>query len=310
MSYYLADYKENQESLKIAVSDSGEIFYLNKGKLPKQKYKVMYNDYKKQIAKSFVGREKQLICAKVEDILNNEKLDINEYPKNVIEFHDFVKESEDKKRTLYVEEDVLFPVLKKDEFNCVYITGGSGSGKSFLTNQIMLEYRKQNKKNEVYLISRLNDKKDVLQSNKFIQKLDCSTFVSEPISYEEFGSDAMIIFDDFESYEQTNKPVYRAIIGLLNELISMGRHQNLSIIICSHLTSNYKATRLVMVEATMFIMYPKTSSEHALKHILQNYGGLNQDTINEISDSNSRYVCLYRHYPKMLLFEHKLQFVK
>lgn len=308
MSYFLSDYKENQESLKIAVSDSGDNYYLNKGKLPTHKYRILYNDYKKDIAKLFVGRQKQLICDTVEKILNNGE-DVNKYPKNVIDFYDIVKEREDKKKTLYVEQDNLYPCLKKDAFNCVFITGGSGSGKSYLTNQMMLDYHKQNKKNNVYLISRLEDKKDVLQSNKFIQKLDCETFVADPITYKEF-EDCLLILDDFESYENTNKPVYKAIIGLLNELLTVGRHQRLSIIICSHLTSNYKSTRLIFVEATMLIMYPKSASEHALKHVLQNYGGLGKDTVTDISNCNSRYVCLYTHYPKMLLFEHKIEFVK
>ena len=69
--------------------------------------------------------------------------------------------------------------------------------------------------------------------------------------------------------EQTNKQIFNAIIGLLNELLTLGRHQRFSIIICSHLTSNYKATRLIMIEATMFIMYPKSSSENSLKHFLR-----------------------------------------
>ena len=108
MSYFLSDYKENQESLKIAVSDSGDNYYLNKGKLPTHKYRILYNDYKKDIAKLFVGRQKQLICDTVEKILNNGE-DVNKYPKNVIDFYDIVKEREDKKKTLYVEQDNLYP---------------------------------------------------------------------------------------------------------------------------------------------------------------------------------------------------------
>ena len=308
MQYYLSDYKAGNSSQKIACSDSNENYYLNEGVNKKLKYKVLYNDYKKIITKLFSGREKQTICGHIEKILNKGE-DINEYPKNVIEFYEHVKEREDKKRAIYVEDDVLFPTCLVDKFNCIYISGGSGSGKSYMCNQIMLEYHKTNKKNNIYLISRLEDKSDVLQKNKFIQKLDCKTFVDEPITYEEFGTDAMIIFDDFESYEQTNKPIFNAIIGLLNELLTLGRHQRFSVIICSHLTSNYKATRLIMIEATMFIMYPKSSSENALKHVLSNYGGLDKDTITTIKNSNSRYVCLYRHYPKMLLFEHNIEFV-
>jgi hypothetical protein len=310
MSFYLADYKENTEGYKIAITDNGDSYFLNKGNDYEQKYKVNYDDYKKIISKLFSGREKQQICGKVEKILNDKNDDYNKYGKSIMDFCDIVKEREDKRKCIYVDDGVLYPVLKKDSFNCVYITGGSGSGKSYMTNEIMLEYHKNNKKNNIYLISRLDDKNDVLQKNKFIQKIDCSTFVKEPINYEEFGTDAMIIFDDFESYENTNKPIYKAIIGLLNELMTLGRHLRFSIIICSHLTSNYKATRLVMVEATHFIMYPKTSSDHALKHVLQTYGGLNKDTIEDISNCNSRYVCLYRHYPKILLFEHKIEFVK
>lgn len=310
---YYFDEEPKDAVKQVAKSVEGKMVYLHSGERTRDTGKgrhkeLCYSDYKKEIEQGGVkGRRKQTIVRELEEAYNR-----NMKPDDVLDpvlqkVYGRVKDVEDRKDS-FQSESPLFPVVSKEERPSIfYICGGTGSGKSYLAKRIIEQYKKDFPKNQVYLISQL-DRDKTLDDLKYIKRLDVETFYDDPISFKEFKN-CLCLFDDFEVYEETDKPLFKEIIGLMNGLMTMGRHQGVSTIICQHRTSNYKATRLALLEANWYVMYPAGASERSMKYLFHDYGGLGKETVKELKKSKSRYVCLYRHCPNFILTEHDIHFV-
>ena len=286
--------------------ETGDIIYLHKGQPPKKDHQIAYSQYKNIIDKYVKGREKQTIISKIEKLLDNNVDPMYVMDDNIRSIYTIIKDEEEKKQIYIDNDDTMFPICIKNKFNLFYISGGTGSGKSTLAMKIIENYKKANKGHGIYLISRLEDPKDVLQKCKYIERIDCNSFLEELPTYEEF-KDCMIVFDDFESYQTTNPKLYNIIVGLMNEMVTLGRHQNLNIIVCCHNVTNYKSTRLLLLEATHMILYPRSCSNHSLKYLFGTYGSMDTKQLEKFKKSQSRFICLYKQHPNILFTEHSIE---
>lgn len=71
--------------------------------------------------------------------------------------------------------------------------------------------------------------------------------------------------------------------------------------------TNYKKTRLILNEATHIVVYPLSTSYHALKHLLKNYCGVDEDKIKELKKCGSRWLCFRKHYPQVAITQHSVE---
>ncbi|MDR3550739.1 MAG: ATP-binding protein [Candidatus Babeliales bacterium] len=293
--------------MPVAKTEKGnEYIYLHKGdKPPKKKYQLSYDDYKDIINKNFKKTEKQSVLTKLEKAYFDNVKPEQIYDERLRNVYQEVIDNEDKRQVFEEYEDILYPVCIPKRLNVFFISGSCGAGKSTMALKIANDYKKANKKNDVYVISRLEED-STLDQAKYIIKLDCDTFLDEKPTFDLFKN-CLIIFDDFESYQTTNKHIYEAIIGLQNELLTMGRHNGISMIVINHLISNYKSTRLLFAEATHFILYPASCSNHSMQYLLGKYGGLDLKQIKTLKKEHSHFICLYRHHPNFLISDHKAE---
>ena len=187
------------------------------------------------------------------------------------------------------------------ERQILHITGCSGSGKSTYTRKYLEQYKKQYKNNPIYLFSSLKEDKslDAIKPKRII--ID-ESLVTDPIDIEELA-DSCCIFDDIDviNPEKLKKAVY----ALLNKVLEIGRHHNITAVVTAHLPSNGHETRRILSESSSNTYFPH-STPGKIKDMLKNHVGIDRDTFRKFKKLNSRYITIFRHYPQLYLSENSV----
>ena len=242
--------------------------------------------------------EKGKIIASIKD-LENEKKRSKKKDNKFLYIDDKANNSIDSYDCDYNETIQQLPD-KETERSILYITGPSGSGKSYYTRNYILEYKKLFSKNNVYIFSSLDsdetlDKIPKIKRIKFTDK-----FLLYDFKITDF-KDSLVIFDDVDS--ETNKFKKKKIFDILSMILNTGRHERCSCIFTSHLSCAGNETKLILSEAHSITIFPKNAGNRSLKYLLDSYFGLDKHQINYIKKLNSRFVTLIKTYPSVLISE-------
>ena len=108
----------------------------------------------------------------------------------------------------------------------------------------------------------------------------------------------MVIFDDYDTFTGDAEKV---ITKLIDDLATMGRHTNTTMLCLSHYLTQYKKTRLILNEATHIVVYPQATSYHALLYLLKNYVGVDEEDIKQLRKSGSRWLCFGKNFPQYVI---------
>ena len=180
-----------------------------------------------------------------------------------------------------------------------YIAGASGSGKSYIAKSIAECYKRIFPDREVYLISKLGEDNTLDSMKPPPKRINIQTLIDDYPDLEEFA-DCCVIFDDYDTFTgQAEKTIHK----LIDDLATMGRHTNTTMLCLSHYLTNYKKTRLLLNEATHLVVYPMATSFHALCYLLKTHVGLSKDDCRDLKKMG-RWVCFYKHYPQWSLSLH------
>lgn len=183
-----------------------------------------------------------------------------------------------------------------------YIAGASGSGKSYIAKGLGEYYRKLFPDREVYLISKLQPEKGgTIESMKPSppKRINVQSLIEDYPDLDEFKN-CMVIFDDYDTFVgDAEKVVHK----LIDDLATMGRHTNTTMLCLSHFLTQYKKTRLLLNEATNIIVYPQSTSYHALRYLLKNYVGVDEEDIKSLRKSGSRWLCFGKNFPQYVVTE-------
>ena len=216
----------------------------------------------------------------------------------------WVAEANKPSKVINLPPDSQFQILpspKKDKREIFYVAGASGSGKSYQARGLAERYKKLFPDREIYLISKLNEDEtlDTMKTGKPL-RIKVDTLISNPIRDISVFSNSMIIFDDYDTFPA---PMDKVVLQLIDDIATMGRHHNITMCCLSHYLTNYKRTRLLLNEATHFIVYPQATSAHALKALLGNHLGMEPDDVKKLRKMG-RWVCLHKQFPQWLVSEH------
>ena len=182
---------------------------------------------------------------------------------------------------------------KRDIF---YIAGASGSGKSYMAKGIAEMYQKFHPGRPVYLISKLTEDETLDSMATRPRRIKIQSLIDDYPVIEEF-KDSLIIFDDYDTFTgDADKVIHK----LIDDLAIMGRHTNTSMLCLSHYLTNYKKTRLLLTEATHFVLYPMATSFHALGYLLKTHIGMSKDDCRDLKKMG-RWVCIHKNYPQWLI---------
>lgn len=213
---------------------------------------------------------------------------------------------------LKIPEDSYFEILphaNEDTRDIYFLAGPSGCGKSTIATQIATNYHKMYPDRDVFVISHL-DKDDTLDQMDFIKRLNLQKLYEQDPDVNDFA-DCMIIADDYEAVEGD---VGKWIMNFLDQCMIMGRchskdekegrQGNISMILIRHQLSDYKKTRLLLMESSSLIFYPQSTAYHALQYVLKNQLGLEKDEVKSLRKMG-RYVMASKVYPQYLLSAHE-----
>jgi Cdc6-like AAA superfamily ATPase len=178
-----------------------------------------------------------------------------------------------------------------------YIAGASGSGKSYVAKGLGEYYQKLYPDRSVYLISKLAEDAGTLDKMKPKPKrINIQSLIDDFPDLDEFKN-CMVIFDDYDTFTGAAEKV---VHKLIDDLATMGRHTNTSMLCLSHYLTNYKKTRLLLNEATHIVVYPMATSYHALSYLLKTHIGMSKDDIRDLKKMG-RWVMIYKSFPQYLI---------
>jgi 3-methyladenine DNA glycosylase AlkC len=236
---------------------------------------------------------------------------INKDDKQILKTNPIVCINEDSEeaRTSYNDiklnrKEQIFQVIndQTQERFIYYIIGRSGSGKSyFIKKWIQNFYHELYKKRPVYVFSYLDSDK-TLDELKYLKriKLDEEFLDDDEISIKDFAN-SCVIMDDIDNIK--NKAIKRKVDNLLNEILTVGRHHNVSALITRHTATNGQDTKIILAESHSYVIFPSGVGNRPLKYLLDNYLGLDSKQIKKIKNSKSRYVCIQRTFPLSVVSE-------
>jgi hypothetical protein len=218
------------------------------------------------------------------------------------QLYDRILSDEAKDTSINLPDDSKFQIVpspdpkKREVF---YIAGASGSGKSYIAKGIAEMYHNLFPSREVYLISKLGEDSTLDTMKPPPKRINIQTLIDDYPELEEF-EDCCVIFDDYDTF---TGPAEKVVHKLIDDLATMGRHTNTTMLCLSHYLTNYKKTRLLLNEATHIIVYPMATSFHALCYLLKTHIGMSKDDCRDLKKMG-RWVCLYKHYPQWLVSLH------
>jgi len=203
--------------------------------------------------------------------------------------------------------DTMFSIMPSADENTrqiFYIAGSSGSGKSYMAKMYANNYSKMYPDRSVYLISKLEHDETIDSMTIPPIRLDYSTWIDDPPNINDFAN-CLVIFDDYDTIEGKEG---KAILNVIEDLCIMGRKHNeqqgnVSVLLLTHHLTNYKKTRLLLNEATHYVVYPQNSSSHALGYMLKTHMGLDKDELKQMKKLG-RWVCFSKNYPQYMMGAH------
>jgi hypothetical protein len=195
------------------------------------------------------------------------------------------------------------PYTMKDEGNTrqiLYVSGASGSGKSYYASSYIKEYVKMFPKNDVFVVSSL-DKDEQLDSIKNVKRIKLDEkFCDTGFSIDDF-KDSMVVYDDTETI--ANNMVQEKITNIMNLILTTGRHTNTFAINTSHATNGGHRTKLILLESHSVTLFLQTMGDRALKYFLETSFGLGKKQIDQIKELESRWITICRTIPVSVIHE-------
>lgn len=200
---------------------------------------------------------------------------------------------------LSIHEGFMTPVPNINmERDVLYIAGPSGSGKSTYVRRYLINYLKLYPDNDINIFSCVSSDKafdDLPNINRVP--------IDESLAFMNMDqlADSCCVFDDIDVV--ASAPVRSLLQNIRDQTLEIGRHNRITVCATSHQLMNYKATRVLLNEATSVTVFPKTGSTYHIKRYCANYGGLSNKTTDEILALPSRWVTLSRTAPMFVLHE-------
>jgi energy-coupling factor transporter ATP-binding protein EcfA2 len=203
------------------------------------------------------------------------------------------------------------PFHAKDQIERLFISGASGSGKSTYLAKWLRQFLKQkgNKEAPIYIFSSVDhdpvlDDDALISPNivRVLDEVDEDEIISEPLGLNDFEEGSVIIFDD--TLKIQNPKVRVMIFCLLESMLEIARHKNLTIITTSHILSNYRQTRTIQNEATAVTIFPAFAGGlYGIREYLKRKVGMSPQDIKKILSlsKTSRWITLYRTCPMFVL---------
>ena len=233
--------------------------------------------------------------------------------------------NKEQQKNVEIHEGFLLPYVKKftrktgenGERVVFFITGSSGSGKTYIATKLSILYRDMNKKNKIIWISPKMDNKDLKIISNAKIKLNTEEAILEnfyneetKIIYDNQFNNSLVIIDDIEGInipdKKINTAVHRYIQSIIDTILNVGRHNNTSLIYINHKSCNGHETAKILNECDYIINFPRNTNNQQLNYLYKTYFGFDNNKIKYIKNSGSRYCAYHNRYPFEVILQHEL----
>ena len=200
------------------------------------------------------------------------------------------------------EEFQIIPDVSASRF-VGYVAGQSGSGKSWFCKDLCQEYKRIYPKRDIFLVSALGDDKGSIDKVKGLKRIKLNDdFLNDTIDISEL-KDSLVIFDDVDSLKSVKK---KAVWNLMNDVLTMGRHHNISCLITYHVITAGLDTKIILNESHFIVCFPSTMGNGAARYLFDKYLGLDNKEIKRIKKLKTRWVCVMKSYPKVIISQKEM----
>lgn len=185
-----------------------------------------------------------------------------------------------------------------------FVGGRSGSGKSHKSAGLIKIYQKLNPGAPVFGVCKTKLKDDDVYAPLGIKQLPISAFYSSgKLDVKALFGDkgCLVLFDDWDSFEGEE---LETVLAAIKDIINLGRKMNISIIVTSHMLSDYNKTRNILREATFLTFFPEHEQAGAMEYTCKKTLGLKPDVVEEMGHLG-RSVTLHNTRPKFILAKNK-----
>jgi hypothetical protein len=298
-------FEEGKEGRPIALvkggADDGELLYLHDDSLSTAKRPKFVVDKMKYMGdlKDLKPGDRTKAFALIEEALKGDESVIKTAPPVVRTLWMRVQKDKDKTNEVVLDDGGLFSLIPNPDptkREVWYVTGTSGSGKSWIAREYAEHYHKLFPKRDIYLISKL-DEDETLDKLKYLKRVPIKSLIEDYPKLEEMRESLMIMDD----YDTLTNDAEKVVLKLIDDVAIMGRHTLTSMMCLSHFSTNYKKTRLILSEATHIVVYPNSTSYHALRHLLHNYAGVDEDLLKVHRKLGSRWLCYSKQFPTYMI---------
>lgn len=201
--------------------------------------------------------------------------------------------------------EMILPTMagKGGYFN-FYCSGPCGSGKSYAIQRLIKIRQKFHK-----------DNRQIITFNPCpddYQDLDAKQINLEVLEegdlpdISEFA-DSIIIFDDI--FYIANRTIRKKVIDFMNEVLTTGRHHNISCFITSHIPADNQNTKHVINEANCIMLF-RGGNAAQKRYIYETKVGIDdKKRVNDLVKNKSRYVMVHKHFPKYIVTKDFIEMV-
>lgn len=191
--------------------------------------------------------------------------------------------------------------------------GPSGCGKSFTVHRLYNQWRKHNKKGQVYVFSRFNADSDEalrIKGAEFISEQDMNQHISQngsPIMSSDLNTSggALCIFDDYDAFGDA---AYKYCAHSLRDFLENGRKLKICILVTSHqaLDKTRPIMRTIWNEAHLVYLNPAEANNRLSKYPLEAYCGLDRKQIDRLLELQSRIVFVKKNFPRAVISRNEI----
>lgn len=193
----------------------------------------------------------------------------------------------------HIDDGYLLPHLGAGEWDGhIFISGATGSGKSWIINQIVVHDKKKRERVLFSDLSKPDDGTALFQPKIKDKSLKFDYEVYRP------GMDLknkICIFDDYKD------------IRLRDELLEKGRHTGTVVLCVTHKFRDYGRTKMPLNESKYIILFPYANSGVVKKEV-KNYVSSNKsvDQIVDLAKYDGRYLIIHQHAPNMIITQRSM----
>jgi hypothetical protein len=205
--------------------------------------------------------------------------------------------------------EILPSPTDDQNMRCTRVAAMSGAGKSYWTAAFCRNYHAMFPERDIYLFSFIQDPDPAFEGLPIIKiPLTRQLIEQDPEPDLRQFEKSLVIFDDAEA--SVDKVLLKYLEALKDRILCMGRKLKISCIECTHLTTNFKQSRVSLLESGIFVIFPNGSSRRNLHYLLSNYTNLSPDKISHVLNiRGSRWVAVKKSMPSMIITEHSVELI-